>query len=131
VLSESERLVKGEKPAWWAYHARALARKGRGDKTEALAEYERALATDDAVQNPGITAQLIQSLGREIGTDEAIRRMGDRVKTDPTWKLLAVQLYHNASDYPAAIALLEELDAARDSLNPAQKRQFLQLAGVI
>lgn len=131
VLRETERLVSGEKPAWWAHHARARARKGLGEKSEALAEFERALATDDAVQNPGVTAQLIRSLGQEIGAEEAIRQMGDRVTTDPGWKLLAIQLYQSADDYTAAITLLEEMEAAKADLNEAQKRQYLQLAGVV
>src|SRR5690606_34755751 len=73
--------------------------------------------------------QLIQSLGREIGADDAIRHMGDRIDTEPAWQLLALHLYHQSNQLDAGLALLNRVDQSK--LTDVQKQQFLRIAGLI
>src|SRR5690606_25742767 len=66
---------------------------------------------------------------REIGADEAIQQMGDRLETDPGWQLLALNLYQQSGQSDAAVALLRKVDQAK--LSPTQKQQYLRIAGLI
>jgi tetratricopeptide (TPR) repeat protein len=113
------------------HQVRAVARKGAGDKAAALAEYEKALATPDARNNTDVQARLISSMARELGVDEAIGRLGDKVDTQPSWQLLALQLYQTAERYDEAIRLLEKMEPKREQLAEPLRKQYLRLAGLI
>lgn len=129
VLDETRTLAAGDEAPFWVHHARALAHKGMGDRSAALGEFEKAISRAEAEQNGAATAQLIQSLGREIGVTEAIRHIGDRINTDPAWQLLALQLYHASGESAAAVALLEQMD--QTALTDVQRAQYLRMAGLI
>jgi cellulose synthase operon protein C len=131
VLAETEPLTSKEQVPAWVYQVRAVAHKGNGDKAAALAEYEKALATPDAQKMPEIQARLISSMARELGVDEAIRRMGDKIETQPTWQLLALQLYQAGGRYDEAVRLLEKMEPTHKELPEPQQKQYLRLAGLI
>src|SRR5690606_19721543 len=104
VLRETQTLADSDDAPAFVHHFRALAHKGLGDRAAALAEYERGIARAEARQDQAGVTQLIQSLAREIGADEAIQQMGDRLETDPGWQLLALNLYQQSGQSDAAVA---------------------------
>ncbi|GEM_PF-2803392 len=129
ILRETETLAAGDEAPAWVYHFRAMAQKGLNDRAAALAEYERGIARAEARNDQAGIGQLIQSLGREIGADDAIRHMGDRIDTEPAWQLLALHLYHQSNQLDAGLALLNRVDQSK--LTDVQKQQFLRIAGLI
>ncbi len=131
VLSETQALLATEPVPAWVHQIRAIAQKGAGDKDAALAEFEKALASKEATELPDVRARIIASMAREIGVNEAVDRMGDKLKSDPGWQLLAIQLYQTAGQYDQAIGLIERMESQESKLNDAQRKQYLRLTGLI
>jgi len=143
VLSETDKrlAVNDNKQVWWLYQSRAIARRYKGDKEGAMADFGAALETPEG-SNPEIAKLLLQDIAREVGVDYAVTMASKRAETEPRFRMLVASLLQlKASqsglkpDCEAAEAAIERVLADAQQLGDKYPRReyenALRLAGVI
>lgn len=120
-----------EKGAWWIYELRGKALHRLDRTSEALTELDKGLSTPDAKKSPAVEISLINTMGTEISPDEAVKRIGDRINTDPDWQLIASQLYLIHGTFSKAIDLIQTVEKGYDKLSDNQRVTFLRLAAQV
>jgi hypothetical protein len=79
-------VLKKDPNAWWAYVARATAKRYQDRKAEALQDFEAALDAAGKINDDVAANDVVRAMGDVIGPDEAISRIQGRV--EPKWKIM-------------------------------------------
>jgi tetratricopeptide (TPR) repeat protein len=130
AADQSTEIIRQNQQIWWAWHIRARARAGLGDKAGASSDLDQALALVDAQHDSQDAISIIETVDHSISPDRAIELVQNRPKNDAEWNTLLIMLYHDRGDDDQAIKTLEPL-LADASATPAQRAQRLEIAGVI
>jgi tetratricopeptide (TPR) repeat protein len=128
---EADRLFNEDKQRWWAVMARGIAKRYTSDKDGAVQDFEAALNLTQAQRNDGASQEVINTIAREIGVDEALSRILPRADKEPRWRFAAAQLYQRKGDDERAAETVERLLAEGDKLTPGERLQVLRFAGTL
>lgn len=127
VVQEADTLLSNNPGLWWALQLRAQARHRLNDREGALADFQEALASDMAQQNPQIATALVEVMAREMGAAEALRIAEVKSADDPRWMVTAAMLHSQNNDLAQA-RRQSEAALAHPNLSPRDRFQALQLA---
>jgi tetratricopeptide (TPR) repeat protein len=131
LAKEADRLIAEDKERWWAVLARGVAKRYSSDKDGAVQDFEAALNLTQAQRNEGAAQEVINTIAREIGVDDALTRILPRADKEPRWRFAAAQLYLRRGDYDRAAEAVERLVAEGDKLQPNERLQVLRFAGTM
>jgi tetratricopeptide (TPR) repeat protein len=120
AIKEIDRVSALGKRYWWLHELRGMALAKQDQKQEASQEFQTALADVDADGQRELAAEIIATVGEQIGPDAALKLLQPRIGTDAGWKLLAIRLYQSKGDTAAALKLAE--DVAADPLSTSSQR---------
>ena len=132
LVSETDKAIaaNGNKTDWWVYNARAVAKSRLGDKDAALAEFGSALNVAKDQGNDAAGELIVRTMARDIGVDQAIRKVQERAETgEPRWRIILAMLHNAKRDDQAAIKILESLRQDMAKLAPEQQLTVLRLMG--
>ncbi|MDB5174761.1 MAG: hypothetical protein JWN51_3534 [Phycisphaerales bacterium] len=131
ITRVTDSLLAGGHNEWWVHHIRGLARVGEKKKSEALEQFDKAIASADVAKDlEGVHAALV-SIATEVSLDEAIKRVNARPATDSRWPLFAVQLNLRMKEWPGAERALAPLLASKDKLSPADRLTAVHFAAEV
>lgn len=136
LIDETTELLKNEQvrdSGWWVYQARATAFAKLGRKSEAMGDFDKALAVTARLRNDDATMQVVQSVSNDIGINQAIQRLEEQAKTgDNRWRVIMVDLYLRRNDYARAEAKADEIlaDAKANKLKPEEIEPAYGIAGL-
>lgn len=131
VLDETAGLVQGGKAPWWVYQLRGVAYYRMDNKTQAVQEFEKALNSSQTDAHQNVSTRVAQLIAREMGVDETLTLLKDRIDKESGWKLFAVYLYQSAGRNDEALKLLEPLAAQFDQLPADQQDGVLRYSGLV
>jgi tetratricopeptide (TPR) repeat protein len=131
VNAEAEKLIAQDKNLWWAYSARAEARRLQGKKEEAIKDFETALAVADQLRDDNAADEIVRTMGDVIGPDEVIDRIRKRAETDDRWKFMIARLQSTKGDNDAAVKTMEQILVNEDKLQPGVKESALRFAAML
>ena len=131
VVAEVDKLVARDKNLWWAYEARAVAKRYQDHKDEAIKDFEAALAAANALNNDDAAAQIVRTMGDVIGPDEVIMRIHGRAEKEDRWKIMIARLQQAKGDNEAAVKTLEQVLAREEQLLPQDRESALRFAGTL
>ena len=120
AVTEIDRVVTLGKRYWWLHELRGIALAKLDRKPEAIREFQTALADVDADGQRELAAEIINTIGQQLGPDEALTILQPRVSTDIGWKLLAIRLYQSKGDAASALKIAELV--AADPLSTSSQR---------
>ncbi len=130
VVQSTTKLADKDPSLWWAYMARAVAKRYQTDRAGAVADYQLALDSAARKQNDDAVSEIIRSMAKEIGVGEAQLRIKDRATKEPRWALMAAYLYQQDSP-PKTEEAMKQLEGvlAMPNLNKADKETALRYGG--
>ncbi len=130
IINDTTKLVQEDPSRWWAYKARAIAKRYQSDRTGAIADYQLALASAEKLHEDSAVTEIIQSMAKEIGVGEALARIKDRAQTEPRWALMCAYLYQqdNPPRINDAIKQLEHV-LTMPNLTDADRETALRYGG--
>jgi tetratricopeptide (TPR) repeat protein len=131
LSKEADRLFNEDKQRWWAVMARGVAKRYTSDKDGAVQDFEAALNLAQAQRNDAASQEVINTIAREIGVDEALSRLLTRADKEPRWRFAAAQLYQRKGDDERAAEAVEQLLAEGDKLTANERLQVLRFAGTL
>ncbi len=131
VIDLTNQLLTNEqlKQQPWVFQARAMARRGLGDKEAAMREFEAALNAATALKNDDAAQSVLTTMARELGFDAALSRIGERAQTENRWRLFAAYLYYAKGDSANAVNHIDQVMGDFSKLSPFEQEQALRLAG--
>ena len=125
VLAQTDQQIsEGHKDAE-IYQHRGVAKMKLGDKPGALQEYDAGLAAADAAHDMRGAANLLQSMGRVIGPDEALSRLQKR-PAGPERETLTILLDALKGDTQGQIDAATAALAYGDKLSPGDRLAALR-----
>jgi tetratricopeptide (TPR) repeat protein len=122
-------VLKKDPTAWWAYVARATAKRYQDRKAEALQDFEAALDAAQKLHDDVAANDVVRTMGDVIGPDEAITRVQGR--PEPKWKIMTARLQQTKGDTAAAVRSLEAVLAQEDSLSVEDKINAYRFGGTL
>lgn len=131
VLDETSKILAAGQQPWWVYQYRGSAYRRLDKKEEALAEFDKAMNTPEAAASPDIATAVAQAIAREIGVDETLERLKDRIDQENRWRLFAVYLHQARGDISQSILLLNQVLEDYDNLSSNEQDTALRLAGLV
>lgn len=127
VIRHGEQLVSTGMDTWWVHEALGRATCALGDRVRGGQEFDRALSLAEQVTDFDAVAEVIDSTGVSLGTDEARSRLASRL-ADDRWRLVSVRLEERAGNWATALEQAQPLLARTNSLTSAQRLQLLKFA---
>jgi tetratricopeptide (TPR) repeat protein len=127
VLDQTDKLVKEGRAPWWVFMNRAAAKSGLKDQPGAIAEFNLALTA--AGQDNAAVEQIVKTMTTTVGKDRAVEQVMARTGKDVRWKLLAAALHSVYKEWDKATAMLDDVQAHFNELDPKQQAQALRIAG--
>jgi tetratricopeptide (TPR) repeat protein len=131
VLTKVDGLVAKDKNLWWAYQARAVAKREQGHKEEAIKDFELALDSANELKNDDAAQEIARVMGDAIGPDDAIARISGRAEKDDRFKLIIARLQQAKGDTAASVKTLEQVLAQADRLPPGDREGAYRFGGTI
>lgn len=131
VVQKADALVAKDPSLWWAYQARAVARRYQDRKEDATKDFESALAAANTLHDDNAMTEIVKTMGDVMGPDEAIRRIAPRAEKDDKWKVMIARLYEAKGDRESATKNLEEVLARADQLQPADREGAYRFGGTL
>ncbi|HEX8521136.1 MAG TPA: tetratricopeptide repeat protein [Tepidisphaeraceae bacterium] len=132
VVQNTSKLVEQDPNRWWAFMARAQAKRYLTDRVGALADYQLALDAASKVKDDDAVSEVVRSMAREIGVGEAQMRIKDRADKEPRWALMSAFLYQqdNPPKIDEAVKQLEKV-LVMPNLSQADREQALRYGGAL
>ena len=131
VNQRVEKLVAKDKNLWWAYQARAVAKRQQGNKEESVRDFEAALSAANALKDDPAAEQVIRTMGDVIGANEVINRIQARAEKEDRWKIMIARLQQTTGDNASAVKTLEQVLARADSLLPLDRENAYRFGGTL
>ncbi len=140
LLTETERLLAVDKgiaaTGWWVYVRRAAALSNLDRKQEAMADFIKAMDIVQADKNSNQDAliAIIDKIRLTLDSQRAIDRAiilanGKDVVQATRWKVVLAYLYLQSGDNAKAEEKIDEVRAAKGSLDDQNFVMFLNVAG--
>ncbi len=127
VVKETDRLFDAGHREWWVYHMRGLAKRHDLKNSQALEEFDKAMAAADDARDVDGYQQVLNSVA-EISPDEALNRLAPRIATSDRWRLQSVSMRMRKGDWNGAIADLSPMLDRRDKLQRSDRLSAVRFA---
>jgi tetratricopeptide (TPR) repeat protein len=131
VNAEVDKLLAQDKKLWWAYSARAEAKRFQGKKEEAIKDFDAALAVANELRDDNAADEIVRTMGDVIGPAEVIDRIRPKAENDDRWKLMLARLQSTQGDNVAATKTIEQVLVNEDKLEPFVRENALRYAAML
>jgi tetratricopeptide (TPR) repeat protein len=131
ALQSANQILQQNNNLWWAWSIRGQAESGTGDKSSAITDLNKALTIADSQKDSNAAHVIVDTIARTVSADAAISIVRQRQRSEASWDVNLIMLYHQNGQDDLAMAALEPFLAATAQLPPRQRLPRLELAGMI
>ena len=131
VVDITDKLVAKDKKLWWAYEARAVAKRDMGRKDDAINDFDASITSAVEANNDDAVSEIVKSMGDVIGPEEAIQRILPRSEREDRWKIMVARLLVAQGKMEQAVKTLEQVLAKDERLLPTDREAALRFGGTL